>query len=49
MPSRPGLFGDKPQSGESGSTAVPLLFFFVFGESVRAALEVILHFCILLC
>ena len=39
-PSRPGLVGDKPQSGESGDTTSPLLFFFFFffvGEPVCAA------------
>ena len=39
-PSRPGLVGDKPQSGESGDTTSPLLslfFFFFVGEPVWAA------------
>ena len=29
-PSRPGLVGDKPQSGEPGDTILPLVFFFFF-------------------
>ena len=41
-PSRPGLVGDKPQSGESGDTTSPLLllfFFFFVGEPVCGSLE----------
>ena len=40
-PSRPGLVGDKPQSGEPGDTTSPLLFFFFFfvGEPVCCSLE----------
>jgi hypothetical protein len=40
-PSRPGLVGDKPQSGEPGDTTSPLLFFFFFffvGEPVCCSL-----------
>ena len=39
-PSRPGLVGDKLQSGESGDTTLPLLLFFFFvGGPVCCSLE----------
>ena len=39
-PSRPGLVGDKPQSGESGSMTSPLRLVFFFGVNlVCSALE----------
>ena len=39
MPSRAGSHGDSPQSGESGRTGSPLLFFLGEPSRARPALE----------